>query len=209
MSLRRWTQGTRLSYALRNPRSGFGRVPDAPAMMLRDLWPGDALAGERLVRNQTSHDGISRQLQPGQWDAPDWSQAYCRWLQGFTWLRDLRELGAESARIRARTLVSHWMRIPPMGRPLSDPAITGMRLASWLGCYEFFAASADDRFRQNLMTALIMEARSIAALMPEALSDWRALSALKGLLAVGVVMPDYPEFLERFLRLLDGVLAGQ
>ncbi|MBO1327139.1 heparinase II/III family protein [Acetobacter suratthaniensis] len=209
MSLRRWTQGTRLSYALRNPRSGFGRVPDAPAMMLRDLWPGDALAGERLVRNQTSHDGISRQLQPGQWDAPDWSQAYCRWLQGFTWLRDLRELGAESARIRARTLVSHWMRIPPMERPLSDPAITGMRLASWLGCYEFFAASADDRFRQNLMTALIMEARSIAALMPEALSDWRALSALKGLLAVGVVMPDYPEFLERFLRLLDGVLAGQ
>ncbi|MFT8586238.1 heparinase II/III family protein [Acetobacter papayae] len=209
MSLRRWTQGTRLSYALRNPRGGFARVPDAPALMLRDLWPGDALAGERLVRNQTSHDGVARQLQPGQWDAPDWPEAYCRWLQGFTWLRDLRELGAESARIRARTLVSHWMRIPPMERTLSDPAVTGMRLASWLGCYEFFAASADDRFRQNLMTALIMEARSIAALMPEAISGWRALSALKGLLAVGVVMPDYPEFLERFLRLLDGVLAEQ
>lgn len=209
MSLRRWIEGTRLSYALRDPRSGFGRVPDAPTLMLRDLWPGDALAGERMVRNQTSHDGVTRQLQPGQWDAPEWPQAYRRWLQGFTWLRDLRELGAESARIRARTLVSHWMRIPPMERALSDPAVTGTRLASWLGCYEFFAASADDKFRQNLIAALIMEARSIAALMPNALSGGGALSALKGLLAVGMALPDYPEFLERFMRLLDGVLAEQ
>ncbi|MFT8675372.1 MAG: heparinase II/III family protein [Acetobacter sp.] len=209
MSLRHWTRGARLSYALRNPVGGFARIPDAPAIVLRDLWPGNAATGERLVRNRTEFDGVARALKPGQWDDAAWPVAYRRWLQGFTWLQDLRELGADSARVRARTLVGHWLRQPPMERALSDPAITGTRLAAWLGCYEFFAASADDRFHHNLMASFIMEARSIAALMPEAVSGWRALSALKGLLAVGVCLPDYPEFLSRYLRLIDDTLASQ
>ncbi|MBO1323838.1 heparinase II/III family protein [Acetobacter sp. TBRC 12305] len=209
MSLRHWTRGARLSYALRNPVGGFARIPDAPAVVLRDLWPGNAAVGERLVRNRTEFDGVPRALKPGQWDDPSWPVSYRRWLQGFTWLQDLRELGADSARVRARTLVGHWLRQPPMERALADPAITGTRLAAWLGCYEFFAASADDRFHHNLMASFIMEARSIAALMPEAVSGWRALSALKGLLAVGVCLPDYPEFLARYLRLIDETLASQ
>ncbi|MCP1212051.1 heparinase II/III family protein [Acetobacter okinawensis] len=209
MPLRRWTRGPRLAYAMRNPLGGFARVPAAPAVVLRDLWPGNATVGEKLVRNRTEFDGVSRTLQSGVWDDPAWPAAYRRWLQSFGWLQDLRELGAESARIKARTLVSHWIRLPAAERAVIDPSITGARLSAWLGCYEFFAASADDSFRQHLMASLMMEARSIMVLMPEAASGWQALCALKGLLAVAVSIPDYPEFLTRYLRLIDEVITSQ
>ncbi|ANA13423.1 heparinase II/III family protein [Acetobacter oryzifermentans] len=209
MPLRRWTRGARLAYAMRNPLGGFARVPAAPAVALRDLWSGNAAGGERLVRNQTLFEGTQRPLIDGEWDNSQWPEAYRRWLQGFTWLQDLRELGAESARIKARTLVAQWMEQTPAERPISDPSITGARLAAWLGCYEFFAASADDSFRQQLMASLIMEARSIMALMPEETTGWRALTALKGLLAVAVSLPDYPEFLTRYLRLIDATISQQ
>ncbi|GBR57209.1 hypothetical protein AA18889_1054 [Acetobacter senegalensis DSM 18889] len=209
MPLRRWTRGARLAYAMRNPLGGFARVPAAPAVALRDLWSGNAAGGEQLVRNQTLFEGTQRPLIEGEWDNPQWPEAYRRWLQGFTWLQDLRELGAESARIKARTLVAQWMEQTPAERPISDPSITGARLAAWLGCYEFFAASADDSFRQQLMASLIMEARSIMALMPEEAKGWRALTALKGLLAVAVSLPDYPEFLTRYLRLIDSTISQQ
>lgn len=209
MPLRRWTRGPRLAYAMRNPLGGFARVPAAPAVVLRDLWPGNATVGEKLVRNRTEFEGVSRTIQSDVWDDPAWPAAYRRWLQSFCWLQDLRELGAESARIKARTLVSHWIRQPAAERAVTDPSITGARLCAWLGCYEFFAASADDTFRQNLMASLMMEARSIMALMPEAVYGWQALCALKGLLAVAVSIPDYPEFLTRYLRLIDEVITSQ
>ncbi|GAN68104.1 heparinase II/III family protein [Acetobacter orleanensis] len=209
MPLRRWTRDARLTFAMRNPLGGFSRVPAAPALTLRDLWPGDPLVGERLVRNQSLFEGVVRNLQHLQWDSPSWPEAYRRWLQGFTWLRDLRELGAESARVKARSMVAIWIGQPVSERPIADPSITGARLAAWLSYYEFFAAAADDHFRQNLMAALIMEARSIMALMPEEARGWRALTALKGLLAVAVAIPDHPEFLSRYLRLIDQEIDQQ
>lgn len=209
MPLRRWTRDARLTFAMRNPLGGFSRVPAAPALTLRDLWPGNPLVGERLVRNQTLFEGVVRNLQHLQWDNPTWPEAYRRWLQGFTWLRDLRELGAESARIKARSMVATWIGLPASERPIADPSITGARVAAWLSYYEFFAAAADDDFRQNLMAALIMEARSIMALMPEEARGWRALTALKGLLAVAVAIPDHQEFLSRYLRLIDQEIDRQ
>ncbi|MCX2560024.1 heparinase II/III family protein [Acetobacter farinalis] len=209
MPLRRWTRDARLTFAMRNPLGGFSRVPAAPALTLRDLWPGNPMVGERLVRNQSVFEGTVRPLHHLQWDSPGWPDAYRRWLQGFTWLRDLRELGAESARIKARSMVATWISQPAPDRPVADPSITGTRLAAWLSYYEFFAAAADDDFRQNLMAALIMEARSIMALMPEAAQGWRALAALKGLLAVAVAIPDHQEFLSRYLRLIDQEIEQQ
>ncbi|GBQ06075.1 heparinase II/III family protein [Acetobacter cerevisiae] len=209
MPLRRWTRDARLTFAMRNPLAGFSRVPAAPALTLRDLWPGNPLVGERLVRNQSLFEGVVRNLQHLQWDNPAWPEAYRRWLQGFTWLRDLRELGAESARIKARSMVATWIGQPASERPITDPSVTGARLAAWLSYYEFFAAAADDNFRQNLMAALIMEARSIMALMPEGVRGWRALTALKGLLAVAVAIPDHPEFLSRYLKLIDQEIDQQ
>jgi uncharacterized heparinase superfamily protein len=128
---------------------------------------------------------------------------------GFTWLRDLRALGTDAARLRARALVAEWVNSPP-GEPIAHrPDVAGARIAAWLGHYDFFAATADDAFRQRLMARLVSDARSLSAALPTEELDARALTALKGLIAAAVALPEHAGFLARALRFLPQEIVRQ
>jgi uncharacterized heparinase superfamily protein len=206
-----WVRDARLRFA-RLPRLresiGMGRVPDAPALPVRDPWPGEPSRGGRLLKGEMELAGSVCLLQPGNWanGAPLVLRANAH---GFTWLRDLRALGTDSARVRARALVADWIAAGSAD-PLSQrPDITGARIAAWLGHYDFFAASAEDSFRQKLMTRLVADARALAAQLPAEQMDARALTALKGLVAAAVALPDHAAYLTRALRLLPQEIARQ
>jgi uncharacterized heparinase superfamily protein len=130
-------------------------------------------------------------------------------MHGFTWLRDLRALGTDAARSRARALVSEFMDTPKPDSVSMAPDVTGARLAAWLGHYDFFAASADDDFRQRLMARLVQDARSLHNALPTEFLDGRALTALKGLAAAAIAMPEHAQYLPRVLKFLPAELARQ
>ena len=128
---------------------------------------------------------------------------------GFTWLRDLRALGTDAARLRARALVAEWIAAPPSDALAHRPDVAGARITAWLGHYDFFAATADDAFRQRLMARLVSDARSLSAALPAEELDARALTALKGLIAAAVALPEHAGFLTRALRFLPQEIARQ
>mgnify|MGYP003362598770 CR=1 FL=1 len=209
MPLKRLTRGARLSLA-RLPLPGNGRrLPPSPVHHVRDLWPGDPLAGARLVRGSLTWAGYTHPVGPGMWDAPEFKPAFREGLLGFHWLRDLRAVGTDAARLKARALVDDWLHHPAQNPQALECGVIGARVAAWLGHYDFFAASASDAFRQRLMARILVEGRTIAALMPPERHDWHALAALKGLLAVAVAMPEYTGFLARYRRYIDTVVEHQ
>ena len=71
------------------------------------------------------------------------------------------------------------------------------------------AASADDGFRQRLMARLVADARVLAAALPAEELDARALTAVKGLIAAAVALPEHSAFLTRALRVLPQELNRQ
>ena len=89
------------------------------------------------------------------------------------------------------------------------PDVAGARITAWLGHYDFFAATADDAFRQRLMARLVADARSLSAALPAEELDARALTALKGLIAAAVALPEHAGFLTRALRFLPQEIARQ
>lgn len=190
-------------------RPALGRVPDAPAIPVRDPWPGDAGRGARLLRDEMEAWGTAWPLSPGGWANTDGPPALRIAAHGFGWLRDLRMLGTDAARTRARQLVSGWIGVPRHEALASRPDVAGARIAAWLGHYDFFAASADDAFRRPLMARLVMDARLLAARLPGEAIDGRMLTALKGLIAAGVALPEHGPALARGLRLLPPELARQ
>ena len=207
-ALHRKILNKRLSYAVESPFTRLPRVPKTPSLTLRDPWRGNMITGVRFIQNQVLHDDIMYTLHPGEWKNDLWLDSYTRWLQSFIWLRDLRQMGTQSARQKARTLVKRWIKIPPSERPLTDPSITGNRIAILLYCYHFFADSANDNFKENLMSTILIEARSIMVLS-KTVQGYKALAALKGLLAAAVSLPQYPKFLKRYYSLIDDVLTHQ
>jgi uncharacterized heparinase superfamily protein len=148
-------------------------------------------------------------LQPGAWSDGSDSALLAAFAHGFTWLRDLRALGTDAARLRARALVAEWINAPRGEEVAHRPDVAGARIAAWLGHYDFFAASADDAFRQRLMARLVSDARGLSATLPAEELDARALTALKGLIAAAVALPEHAGFLTRALRFLPQEIARQ
>jgi uncharacterized heparinase superfamily protein len=205
---RRWLRDARRVIA-RLPSLRMGRVPDAPALPVRDPWPGDPGRGARLLRGEFEFGGGVRPLRPGAWGESGGSTLVDAAVHGFTWLRDLRALGTDAARLRARALVAEWMT-SSQSEPLAwRPDVTGARITAWLGHYDFFAATADDAFRHRLMTRLVSDARGLSAALPTEELDARALTALKGLIAAAVALPEHAGFLARALRFLPQEISRQ
>ena len=208
MDPRRWARDARRAMS-RMPSLRMGRVPDAPALPVRDPWPGNPGRGARLLKDELELSGAVRTLAPGGWGDAAGHEVLRAHAHGFTWLRDLRALGTDAARARARLLVSDWMGTAGLERLAHRPDVAGARIAAWLGHYDFFAASADDGFRSKLMGRLVADARMLAASLPAEEMDARALTALKGLVAAGVALPDHGAFLGRALRHLPQEVARQ
>ena len=205
---RQWLRDARRAIA-RLPSLRISRVPDAPALPVRDPWPGDPARAARLLRGELESGGGVRVLRPGGWNEASASSLLNAAAHSFTWLRDLRALGTDAARLRARALVGEWIASPP-GDPLAHrPDVVGARIAAWLGHYDFFAATADDTFRQRLMSRLVSDARGLSAALPAEQLDARALAALKGLIAAAVALPEHAGFLTRALRFLPQEINRQ
>ncbi len=218
MAMRDWTRDARLSL-IRLPGLGGGRVPDAPSVSIRDLWPGDTGRGARLMKGELSFSGAVGPLRPGrddgqsapggQWGDPAVPPLLRAHAHGFTWLRDLRALGTDASRLRARALVSDWLARPPIDPAARMPQVVANRITAWLAHYDFFAATADDAFRQRLMARLMADARTLAASVPTAQHDHRALTCLKGLLAAAVAMREQSGFLTRAMRHIGPEIGRQ
>jgi uncharacterized heparinase superfamily protein len=192
---------------LQNMRAA--NFPDAPALPIRDPWPGDPSRGARLVKGELEYLGPGGPLPSRPFsDLPGAAMLRAHTL-GFSWLRDLRALGTDAARSRARHLVSEFLDESHLDPLSSQPAVAGARITAWLGHYDFFAASANDDFRQQLMSRLVADARTLSAALPAEEQDGRALTALKGLIAAAIAMPEHANYLARALKFLTAEIERQ
>jgi len=181
----------------------FARIPAQPALGLRDPWPGDPTRGSRLLKGELVGNGAVLPLGPDAWPSIDWPAVAAEEAHGFSWLRDLRAVGSDAARLRARTLILSWLEAAPRLPALAaSEAATGARLAAWLAHWDFVAASAEEPFRQAMMARAWEDARDLAAALPAETMDRRAFTALKGLIAAGTALPGGTMWLARALRFL-------
>ena len=204
---RRWARDARLAVSRMPIR--MGRIPDAPALSVRDPWPGDSARGARILKGELELAGSVRTFEPGAWADRTAPEPLRVLAHGFTWLRDLRALGTDGARSRARALVADWLATSGRDRIAERPDVAGARITAWLGQYDFFVASAEDAFRASVMARLVTDARRLAAGIPGEEIDGRALTALKGLIAASVALPTQSTSLTRAMRLLPQEIARQ
>ncbi len=206
--LGRWTRLARRAFA-RIGDLRVAHVPDAPTRVVRDPWPGEAGRGARLLKGELELAGAWRPLHPNSWLEIGGPDAFRAGAHGFSWIRDLRALGTDTARLRARQLVAGWID-GGYRDPIADRVdVIGTRLTAWLGHYDFFAATADDEFRQKLMTRIVLDTRALSALLPAEFIDARGLRALKGVFVAAVALPDHDAFLTRAMRFLPQEIERQ
>ncbi|MDJ0390161.1 heparinase II/III family protein [Roseomonas sp. E05] len=204
-----WLRGARRMVAGLKPV----KVPEAPARAFRDLWPGDATRGHRLLRGECEVAGTVRPLTTVEGGGQGWgegsgSPTWRAAVHGFAWLRDLRALGTDGARLRARDLAADWLAHGAAEPIAAAPEVTGARLSAWLGHWDFLAATAEDGFRHALMVRMAQDARGLVASLPVESRHRGALAALKGALAAAIALND-DGWIARCLRVLPQEIERQ
>ena len=189
------------------------RVPDAPARAFRDLWPGDAARGARLLRGEFETLGTARPLRPGLpgtegWDTASGTPAWRAAAHGFAWMRDLRALGTDAARLHARAMTDDWLARGADESVADAPEVSGARMSAWLGHWDFFAATSEDAFRRAVMTRMAQDARDLSNALPAEAEHRGALAALKGAMAAAIALQE-DTYLQRAARFLPAEIERQ
>ncbi|MCR0984494.1 heparinase II/III family protein [Roseomonas populi] len=201
-----WLRGARRTLSGLKPI----RVPEAPSRAFRDLWPGDVTRAGKLMEGELEVAGTVRPLpdDPSAFGPGAGSPAWRAALHGFAWLRDLRALGTDAARMHARDITRLWLESGTTDPVAAAPEVVGARLSAWLGHWDFLAATAEDGLRRALMVRLAADARGLVAGLPAEARHRGALVALKGALAAAVALEEEP-WLTRCLKLLPAEIDRQ
>jgi len=208
----------RLAYDLKRPIFALpfyrlslpGFTPLALAVLPSDAWPGDAKHGGEILRGSFNFAGRRITTPAPMWAPLGAEPGWLAELHAFAWLGDLRAVGGDGARRRARKLVGAWLTAHESWSAVAwDPLTTGRRLSHWLGCYEFFAASAEISFRHRLHRSMTRQAQHLGRVLPAGLAGADLIAALKGLIYAGVCLPDGTPWRERGVTLLCRELPRQ
>ena len=181
---------------------------------LSDDLPGDTSIGRAILDGRMSYANGSFTLEADPWIKEPGEPGALEHLHGFCWLRDLRDLGGEAARLRARDLVDGWLaRHDEWDALLWRPDILGARLSSWIGNYDFFGGSADDEFRADFFQSIGRQYRHLVGDIEASAPGARRLLAAKGLFAAMAVIGEgsgkFDQALQWLHRELDRQVAAR
>jgi uncharacterized heparinase superfamily protein len=208
----------RLGYDLKRPVFALpmyryslgGPVATTVRVSPPDPWPGDAILGAAIIQGNFRFLGRSIANPAPLWSPRGLGADWLAELHAFSWLRDLRAAGGDIARRRARDLVGTWIADNGAWNALAwEPRATGRRLANWLACYDFFAASAAVDFRHRVLGSIAAQARHLQRVLPAGLAGAEAIAAIKGLIFAGACLPNGNGWRDRGLVLLRRELVRQ
>jgi uncharacterized heparinase superfamily protein len=188
-----------------------GHTPDALVVKPVDPWAGDSENGHTLcAEGSFAIDGDRLTLRGECWEPVGVDAAWLDHMHGFTWLRDLRALGGDSARHAARAMIASWIRHYEGWHKMAwRPDIAGERIALWIAHYDFFGAGGDEFFQDQFFESLVRQARHVRRSLPGDTHGLAALKTIKGLLYAGVAFEGYELWIEHALEQLETEIARQ
>lgn len=178
----RWLLGSPL-YALTlgqgSPKSFFAVAPDP--------WPGDAVVGLRLTVGELMAHGLVGPVAAGS-DDPPWRRegASALWLDslnGFAWLRDLRDCGEPAAAALAVRLIDDWAEREWRWSPVTwKREVLAARMVNWIRHYDWLATAADEDFPSRFVFALARQRAHLRRVMRTGLIGHEAVLAMKAMI---------------------------
>ena len=167
-----------LTLGYRAPRSFFAVAPDS--------WPGDGTEGRRLLAGEYIAHGIVGRVAPtGEdppWQRPGASALWLAALNGFGWLRDLRDSGELGAAQLAVRLIDDWSDREWRWSPQTwRRDVTAARLVAWIRHYDWLAAAADPGFAGRFVASLARQRVHLRRVSQSSLSGHEAVTVMKAL----------------------------
>lgn len=183
-----------------------------------DPWNGDAGSGKSLIDGALSIDGAQcgiKDLLLGKIENNQEKNAWLEHLHSFTWLRDLKALGGEQARITARKFISSWMESHT--RKSKQPnqvdwqdGVVGTRLSMWASHYQCFVSGANDEFRESFFQSISLQAKELCKTIDKInTKEKSSIDAACGLVVASVIITGGEKWMDAAIESLKLSLGEQ
>jgi uncharacterized heparinase superfamily protein len=196
-----------------------GSSPRALVHTPIDPWPGDAARGRAIIGGVFTFAGRTHRsaapkesADPGMalWSPTGAGIDWLSQLHGFSWLRDLRVAGGETAREAARNLVADWIKHHQRWRRLPwRPDILATRMTAWITSADVITQGAEPAFVQAFLKSLARQGRHLLRTGAGGLSDAHRLTVLKGQVFASIALFSGGRRLRRTLVRLERELDHQ
>ena len=151
--------------------------------------PGDRTQADAIVGNEFMFFGRRVPFGAMPWSVLPPGAVLAATMHGFAWLADLKAMGSDVARLRARALVIGWILTHRRwSAPAWSPSVLGERLASWLTAADFVLDGASGDERARFMEALGHQARHLTRVIGETSGSEDAFAALRGEIACALCL---------------------
>ncbi len=191
-------------------RVGAKLLSEAPKFQITNLWPGNVNQGLVIMEGDFEFLGTQIHDSDMPWMAKNVSDEWLASLAEFNWLQDLRAVGTDAARDRARHLISLWIDTDGSrgGKNSWLPSVVGNRLSNWIDQREFLAAGADPSFLNKLDASIYQHNRFLKHLRLLIPPGFGKIIALKGLILSALSNRNH-RYLIRLCKHLDREIAAQ
>ncbi|MEQ8588071.1 MAG: heparinase II/III family protein [Thalassobaculaceae bacterium] len=187
-----------------------GPAPDVLAVPVADAWTGDPDLGRELLEGTYTVAGATVQVGADPWSQSGYSEAAFEALHRFEWMRDLRDLGGDAARRRARDLVGAWIdRHATWDRLVWRPDLLAGRIAAWVHTFGFFAESAEDDYRRRVLDSLHRQYRHLLSAVESGPGGIARLDTLRGGLIAAVALGADGDEIQGLVDRLDAAVRAQ
>lgn len=188
----------------------MGRSATSLKLIPTDPWPGDTAHGRLLLDGKFMVDRTILSFNT-LWSPAALEPYQQARLHTFDWLRDLRAIGDNTSRRLARQLIVHWadQKHSTRASVAWRPDIIGCRIANWFSLYDFFCASADEKFQQIFFKSLSRQVRHLANVWHLAPTPLGQFYAIYGLIFAYACLDGAPQRLNKLYPVLDNLLKQQ
>lgn len=170
-----------LTLGYNSPSSFFAVAPDS--------WPGDPAIGQRLLLGEFlargSAGAVAPELDDPPWRRPGAPDLWVDALNGFGWLRDLRDCGDPSAAALAVRLIDDWSNREGRCSAVTwKREVLAERIVSWIRHYDWLATAADPGFPARFVFSLARQRTHLRRALRTGLVGHEAVAAFKALIFV-------------------------
>lgn len=156
---------------------------DSLDIIINDPWSGNSEEGYKILKGFLTVSGETISFNESLWKSKSASQIWIEELHSFSWIKDLRSVGSNQARIFFRKCILNWMDLfSGWSRTIWRSDILGKRVCFLLGSYNFFCSSADEIFQKKLIKNISVQVSHLVRYKLRDVKGFNRIFAIKGII---------------------------